>query len=403
MRDVQEMNRLLVNAESAVHRATDAMVESYGFDIEMVEDLMPYIPDINAATRESLNREFQTRADFDRMKRYLSRIDRESKAKPRRGTAQFTEEGGNLTAFHMSPTGDLEESAFMRSEQRLQQRNRNRRSIAELERKGVSMEQVPVLDLDADGNYKPRRDEWGHVVKVWQPSTPKNQQMYQDIVDRQSELAIVTPDSAVGGMVEVFGDVVPVTQRTRHRMNPRTMAESNLVDERTALRTEGYFYNYQAIVETTLPDEIAGELARYVNGVLELPPAQQAEVYDLISSYGEDAATIEYLYLDRAGTVPAKVQRILTFWRDRIAPLIDVDVPEDAPELGELTNMLESAGYAPNSGQNIMGEYARRRAEGTAVSATFDSIRASLGIVNVQQLSIDGGKRKRKRKGKGKR
>ena len=400
MRDVQEFNRLMDDAENAVRKATDSMVEDYGFDQETVESLMPYIPQVSAATTDMLHDEFQTRADFERTKRYLGRIIRASGERPRRGAAQFTEDGGNLTTFHLDDDGNIVESAFMRSEQRLQQANRNRRSIAELERKGVSMEQVPVMDLDEDGNYKPRRDEGGHIVKVWQPSTPKNQQMYQDIVDRQSELAVITPDKAVGGTVEVFGDMVPVTQRTLHRMTPKAMAESNLVDERTVMRTENYFYNYQAIVETTLPDEIAGELGRYINGVLDLPPAEQAAIYDLINDYGEDAASIEYLYLDQSGVVPVKVQRIMTFWRTQIAPKIDVDVPEDAPELGALTEMLESAGYTPSSGQNIMGEYAKRRAEGTAAVATFDTIRSSLGLVQ-QSVRVKRDESKpKKRKGK---
>ena len=402
-KDLQDMKQALSDAELAVGVATESMVEDYAFDRDVVEGLMPHVPDIDVSSVDSLHDEFQTRADFDRMKRYLGRISRASEEKPRRGAVQFTEDGGNLTTFHMDEDGNITESAFMRSEQRLQQANRNRRSIAELERKGVSMEQVPVMDLDEDGNYKPRRDEWGHVVKVWQPSTPKNQQMYQDIVDRQSELAVITPDKAVGGTVEVFGDMVPVTQRTLHRMTPKAMAESNLVDERTALRTENYFYNYQAIVETTLPDEIAGEFARYVNAVLKLPPAEQAAIYELISEYGEDAASIEYLYLDQSGIVPVKIQRIMSFWRTRIAPKVGVEVPDDAPELGELTEMLESAGYAPNSGQNIMGEYAKRRAAGMASIASFDSIRASLGIVSVPIPKDTGRDNKPLPKGRSKR
>ena len=173
LNDLQEFNRLLSDAENAVRTARESLTEDVGFTDEMVDELLPEIGTFQAAYKEQLNREFATRADFNRYKRYLGRIARAGEAKPRRGTLSIAPDNpNNLTSFYIDENGSLVESAFMRSEQKLQVVNRNRAAREGLKSRGVDMVKKEVLEIDSEtGNYVPVRDEWGHIVSTWLPAT----------------------------------------------------------------------------------------------------------------------------------------------------------------------------------------------------------------------------------------
>lgn len=396
MKDVREFNRLLVGAEGAVNEARNEMMDSLGMAADIVDELLPTIPDFNSANASMLHDEFINRADFDRTKRYLGRIIRASEAKPRRGTVPIVPDVANqLTSFYIDDDGIPSESAFMRSEAKLFKTNQNRTSLRRLKERGVEMERKKVLEYDHEtGEYVEARDEWGKPVFTWQPATPANRDAYYDAIERDSSLMIEQPDEATGGYVNIYGDIIPVTQARRHRISPKTIAESQMVDAQTDSRTSLYFNNYQAIVDTTLPEGIANEFDGYIDRINELSPVERAKVYDYIDTNGEDAATIEYLYLDSGSSLPAKVQRILTFWREKIAPMIDMDTPEDDTSVDGIASMMEQSGYVYGSGQNIYGEYQARKQSGDALHATLESMR------NVQALERNTGKRKRKKRKK---
>lgn len=384
--DLQEFNRLLVDAETEVKKARTSLIEDVGFSEDMADSLLPEIRWFDSATTTQLHDEFATRADFDRYKRYLRRIVRAGKAKPRRGTTNITPDNpSNLTSFYIDEDGFLDESAFMRSEQKLQIANRNRAARETLKSKGVDMVRKDVVNLNQEtGNYEPVRDEWGHIVTTWVPATPNNQDRYLDEIERDASLSIVQPDEAVGGYVDMYGDIVPVTQIKKHRMSVHALAESQEVDARTAARTDLYFSNYEAIVETTLPDAISDELSGYIEKVQELPPAEKASIYEYINENGEDAGSIEFLYLDTSGQLPQKIQKIVSFWRREIAPKLDVDIPKGEPQIATIHEQLEDSGYIVNSGQSIYGEYQRRREKGTATHATLESMSKVFGTVKAK-------------------
>lgn len=384
----------MVEAEGYVNEARNELVDTVGMDYETADDLLPSIPDVNAATTTSLHDSFVNRNDFDRTKRYLGRIIRAGEAKPRRGTIPIVPDVANqLTSFYVEDGMPLE-SAFMRSETKLMKTNLNRTSLRRLKERGIQMERKKVLDYDHElGEYVEVRDEWGKPVYTWQPATPANRDAYYDAIERDITLMVEIPSEATGGYVDMYGDLVPVTQARSHRISPKTIAESQMIDAKTDNRTSLYFNNYQAIVDTTLPESIASEFDQYIDKINELSPVERARVYDYIDTNGEDAATIEYLYLDTGSSLPSKVQRILDFWRDEIAPMIGERPPEERADVDGIASMMEESGYVYGSGQNIYGEYQARKQSGDALHATLESLRAA------QRLETNTG-RKKKRRGK---
>lgn len=388
-KDVKEFNDLLDEANTAITESIENMEKAFAANNlrqsqSFYDSVMPEIRTFRASTPEELHGEFLTRDDFNRYKRYLQRIVRASKAKPRKGTQSLTseEDANQLTSFYLDENGFVEETAFMRSEQRLNISNRNKTAVETLKQRGIDMVQKNVVMKNPEtGEFEPVTDEWRHPVRVWVPSSPNNQEEYLAEIEKDPSLAIIKPDEAVGGVIDWFGDLVPVTQEKKHRMSPKALAEAQEVDARTANRTDLYFSNYEAIVATTLPDEIADELSDYIDAVQDLPPAEKAAIYEEINANGDDAGSIEYLYLDTSGTMVQKINNIVTFWRTRIAPKLDVEVPQGLPKQSWVKQQLRDSGYILNSGQSVYGEYQKRRAEGTAYYATLESMSNIFGTV----------------------
>lgn len=406
-KDVKEFNDLLLDANTAISEAIESMEKSFAENNltqtqSFYDSAMPEVRDFHVSTPEQLHDEFLTRDDFNRYKRYLGRIVRASKAKPRKGTQSLTseEDANQLTSFYLDENGFVEESAFMRSEQRLNISNRNRAAVETLQQRGIDMVQKNVVMKNPEtGEFEPVTDEWRHPVRVWVPSTPNNQEEYLAEIEKDPSLAIIKPDEAVGGVIDWFGDLVPVTQEKKHRMSPKALAEAQEVDARTANRTDLYFSNYEAIVITTLPTALADEISDYIDAVQELPPPQKQAVYEALNE-SDDAGSIEYLYLDKSGTMIQKVNNILTFWRREIPKWkkekgieLNVEVPKGNPKQSFVKQQLRDSGYTLNSGQNVYDEYQIRREEGTAMYATLESMSGLFGIVNAPQ-------KKRRKRGK---
>ena len=382
-KDVEEFNKALADAQYAIDTSANVL-SVIGFQSETIESVLPVVRTSGVDTPEELHDEFLTRDDFNRYKRYLGRISRAFKSDVRKGTVPIVKESttNQLLSFYVDENGAPEESAFMRSEQRLNISNRNRDAVKILQSRGIEMAQKNVVVKNAEtGEFETVTDEWRHPIKVWVPASPNNETQYLEEIEKDPSLAIITPDEAVGGVIDWFGDMVPVTQEKKHRVSPKALAQSHEVDARTANRTDLYFSNYEAIVSTTLPDEIADELSDYITAVQDLPPAEKAAIYEEINAHGDDAGSIEYLYLDTSGTMVQKINNILTFWRRRIAPKLDVEVPDGLPKQSWVKQQLRNSGYIINSGQSIYGEYQKRRAEGTAYYATLESMSNIFGVV----------------------
>lgn len=386
-RDLREINELMRDASRAVGEAYDELTETVGLDPSVAYELLPDVPLVANASVELLQHEFATRSDFDSMKSYLRRIVRASRAKPRRGTVNITPDlPNNLTSFYIDDEGSITESAFMRSEQRLIDRRHNEDAMRRLRSRGITFELKPVYESDAIGE-SPVRDEWGHPVRVYVPTTPNMRRDYQEAIQENQSLAIIQPEDASDAYVDMWGDAVSVGRIATHRMSPKRMAESQLTDEMADLTTRAYFHNYRDIVDTTMPDAIANEIGGYIDAIDQMGPTERAAIYDYIDASEDDAGTIEYLYLDASQPLPKKVQYIVSFWRTQIAPKLGVEVAPDAVSLDavQLEQTMEESGYATGGAQSVYGEYRRRKNEGTATSTTFDNLRAAMGIRRGQQ------------------
>lgn len=386
-KDVEEFNKALEEAQQAIDASANVL-SVIGFQRGTIASVLPVVRTSGVDSPEELHDEFLTRDDFNRYKRYLGRISRAYEADVRKGTVPIVKESttNQLLSFYVDENGVPEESAFMRSEQRLNITNRNKEAVKVLESRGIEMTQKEVLVKNKEtGELEPLTDEWRHRVKMWVPATPANEERYLEEIEKDASLAIIKPDAVANEELEIgidwFGDLVPVKQEKKHRMSPKALAEAQEVDARTANRTDLYFSNYEAIVATTLPDEIADELSDYIDAVQDLPPAEKAAIYEEINANGDDAGSIEYLYLDTSGTMVQKVNNIVTFWRTRIAPKLDVEVPQGLPKQSWVRQQLRDSGYILNSGQSVYGEYQKRRAEGTAYYATLESMSNIFGAV----------------------
>lgn len=376
--DVVEVNHLQEDAEEARYEAYRALTEDVGFDATIADSLLPEMPRVELVNVNSLRESFMTRADFNSYKSYLRRLIKASETKPRRGTLNIAPDyPNNLVSFYLDEDGQLSESAFMRSERRRIDQRMNREAKRRLGAMGIEFERKEVFGE----NDVPLTDEWGHRITIDVPRTPNMRRMYLEAIQEHQNLAIIQPDDAEGGRIDLWGDMVEVGKVGTHRMSPSAMAKAQLYDEQSYLATLNYFGNYQAIVTDTLPDSIAQEISGYIDRIADMSPAEQAAMYEFVADGPDDAGTIEYLYLDRSTTLPAKVQRIVTFWRDKVAPRLGIDVSkksvislEDVPEEVE----REFAGGP----QAIYDEYQRRKMAGEQHTVTFDMLSRLIGVLN---------------------
>ena len=143
------------------------------------------------------------------------------------------------------------------------------------------------------------------------------------------------------------------------------------------VRTSAYFANYGAIADTVLPNAISDEINAYVGAIMELTPQRRREVYEMIEDSPDDAGTIEYMYLDRSGTLSSKMQTILGYWRSKVAPMIDMKGVYKS-ELSSLTDVLESSGFKAGSAQNVYDEYQKRKRARESISLSFADVREIL-------------------------
>ena len=360
-----------------------ASMTAQGVPEFVVDEVVPELPDVGNISEmgvEELGLQFLTRSDYNRVMRYMERLQRESKKDVVTDESKnVTQLGhyGNLTAVK----GDLNvdyEGVQLRYERRLLERGRLNESLRRLESMGISMRKSPIEKVDPEtGEVSTAYSESRHPLYTYVPSTLEDLQRYREAIQRNETLAIIPPDELPeNAIVEQLGSSVPLRARQR-RMRPTQVSERIGVDTMTDVRTSAYFANYGAIADTVLPNAISDEINAYVGAIMDLPPQRRMEIYEMIEDSPDDAGTIEYMYLDRSGTLSSKVQTILGYWRSNVAPKIGMGGVYDS-EIGSFTDVLENAGFNAGSGQNVYDEYQMRKRDGESVSISFADVREML-------------------------
>ena len=378
--DVAKYRLLLSESQDIIKGAFSSVMAEYGVNI--ASSVVPFIRDVepNEIDTDWLSDKFVTRDDFNRDLRYMERIKRESK-RTFKGTVQMGTYG-NLTAVQVDQNGDIE-GAFVQQERRQLEQRMQRERLRQLEDRGIKMERVPIMVYDEEsGTYKHAYSRSRHKLYTYVPATPSNHEMYVETINREPMLAIKQPEETPleNAYVRVFttDEYKPVPKAYEPTYTPEEVATRvTQIDAYSDLRTRNYFMNYEAIVDATLPDVFSKELGGYIEKINDLTPAHRRAIYDVIASDIEDVGTLEYLYLDMSLPMNAKVQRIMNYWRNEIAPLIGADVPDNAPDisLSTISSKFEDEGIVPGAGQQIYDEYQIRKKAGTAFSVGFEDIR----------------------------
>ena len=359
-KDVQEINALLGRAETLVNKAFTSLTEDAGLPQDIASGLLPELEWYDSATVDSLHDSFSTRADFEREKSRLKRIIAAGEGKPRKNVVSIAPDNANqLTSFYIDDNGEIVGSQWERKELNLITRMENQRRVKRLEEQGVRMQRLELFDAEG----KPMYDMDRHRMTVLVPETPSQMDKYRDIISSHPDRAVMNVNVPDNAMISLWGDNVPIKSLSRHKMTPKAMARSVEVDRRAAESLGAYFDNYRTIIDTTMPTRISDELDNYLDRIGELPPQEQAKIYDRISEYGNEVGTIEYLYYDSALGLPAKMLTIINFWRSEIAPELGVKEWKNQPkaEAPMIDEALEEFGYSDGGFYPIFAEFNRRR------------------------------------------
>lgn len=377
--DVELLRSTYNRTKRLLEDAKESMI-AQGVPEFVANEVVPELPEIgnvSEMTVAELRATFVSRSDFDRTIRYMGRLQREGRkdvqTDPSKGVTQLGYYG-NLTAVKGDLTEDFE-GVQLRYERKLLERNRMAETLRRLESMGIQMEKVPIEKRNTEtGEVTTAYSESRHPLYTYVPSNIESLYAYREAIARNETLAILppedTPDNAV---VTELGSTRDVRQKPR-KMSPTQVASNINVDTISDMRTSAYFENYSAVAFTTLPDEIASEIISYTDRIMQLTPQKRKEVYEMIADSPDDAGTIEYMYLDRSGTLSSKMKTILGFWRSKVAPMIDMEAKSET-DMGYIEEVLEREGYNSTNAKNIYDEYQRRKRSGDALSMTFEDIR----------------------------
>lgn len=377
--DVEKMRSTYVRTRRLLEDARESMI-AQGVPDFVADEVVPELPvmgDVSEMSVAELQTRFVSRADFDRTIRYMERLQREGRKDVQSDSSKgVTQLGyyGNLTAVKGDLAEDFE-GVQLRYERKLIERNRMAESLRRLESMGIHIEKVPIEKRNPEtGELTQAYSESRHPLYTYVPSNMESLYAYREAIARNESLAILAPeDVPENAVVMELGSHRDVRRKPR-RMKPSQVVANIGADTISDRRTSAYFENYSAVANTVLPDEIAGEIASYTDRIRELSPQKRKEVYEMIADSPDDAGTIEYMYLDRSGTLSSKMKTILGFWRTKVAPMIDMKAKSEN-DMGYIEEVLEREGYNSTNAKNIYDEYQRRKKSGDALSVTFEDLK----------------------------
>ena len=379
-KDVLRIIRAATQAQNAVELAFDAIRAEYpSWNYDTVAELLPYVDTSDIYSVDDLSVKFMSRNDFNRQVKYYERITKAGESKPRRTTIPITQMAqSNLTSFYFDESGNIDESAFIRTESRNLQARARQRAVRRLRDRGIELEKVEVWD--SEGNQV--KNEWGKPVYMYVPATGQNLARFREEIQRDPTLNPRPPREALGGKVQILGDLVDVSLVTRYKLSPQQISKGILSDVESTLRVQNYFANYSDIVNSVLPDSIAEELTGYIEAIFRQSPEKQAQIYEIILSDPEsDAGTIEYLYLDKSGKVETRLKNIVNYWRTKIAPELGIEPPEGEIDLSELD--------MPSTGAYSLKELYHQKSKGEQLRTTIEDLREMRKQFTVPMLDPD--------------
>lgn len=378
--DVDRFKHLYLRTKTLLEDAAESM-ESSGYG-DFINKVLPILVPMDSFTTGELKSQFITRKDFNAQIRYMESIQKAAREEPYKGTAELGYYG-NLTAVRYDKDGTNIEGAFLSHARKVQVANERRATLKRIKEAGVEVEKVHVSIVDEDtGEIRPMYDEHRHKVYTYVPKTPENARKLDELTFRSPDYDIPQPDIPEEGVIFHLGDFVPVRKRRASKSTPEQVLRGTRRDTMDDYRLMNYFNNYESIVSVTMPDSVKREIGCYINAIMDASPAKRNEIYRFIADNGDDAATLEYLYVDMASPLPQKVQRIMDFWRNEVVPKIgDRELERYARDkkkvsLDTYVGELEEMGYKP--GMSVLDEYRRRKEEGQTISVDFDTIRRAL-------------------------
>lgn len=379
--DVDRFSELYIDTYALLEDARESIERNTGVPEWFAKDVVPALPEMEVEnmTVEDLRVEFATRDDYNRMLRYMERLQRESKKEVHTNDSKNVKqmgEYGTLTAIKGDTTEGFE-GLQVRRERGYIEQARQRESLRRLESQGVTMERVPIMKVDPEtGEATQAYSSSRHPLYTYVPSTMEDLQRYRELINRNESLAILPPDAdelPEIAQVEQLGSYRPVRSRSR-RMTGRDVAARVTSDTVADMRTTTYFENYALIAEAVLPDTIAGEIRAYVDKIESMSPSRRKQVYEMIADTPDDAGSLDYLYHDMSASISTQVTNILKFWREKVAPEIGMKAPSET-EVSSISVELEREGYMPDSGQALYDEYQRRKSKGKVSTFTFEDMR----------------------------
>lgn len=357
-----------------------------------IDDVIPYVPNVGTtktlvdqtiATGEIVEQYrtlyghsdsmFKTRADYERTRRYVNRINRAAESEWS-SEETYALGGINSQLTAVREAGGTIQSEFMRRESSLATRNANKKVIESLKEQGINMVKVPVMKRDSDtGEFTYVYDESRHKVYQYLPETPEQERRYFYTVQRNPSMQVSQPYVPDDGYIFKWGDAVQVEQRKQKKKSPKAIVDSLLEDEYEADRAQLYLENYRNMIDDVLPSSVADMFDEVFDAILELSPSEQVDIVDNIIN-GDDIADLEYFYREAGTAVAPKLYEIAQGIKESIEDVIDTD---DFEVFGmEVDDFLEGLEESPLSqGQNIYATYQQRKSEGSVTTSTLNSVR----------------------------
>lgn len=355
-----------------------------------IDDILPVIPELNTVQEVargvseyrklygSSDSMFKTRADYERTRRYINRINKAAETEWTGDKDNFYLYDIHSTLTALKRDDDSAVTEFMRRENNLAARNENRKIIESLKEQGINMVKKPVMKVDFEtGEFTYVYDESRHKVYQYVPETPEQERKYFYTVQRVPSLNMNQPAVPDDGYIIKWGDAVPVQKKSARIKHPKKIAETLFEDEYEADRARLYIENYKNMVDDVLPSDVAEMFDEVFDDILDLSPLDQINVVGNII-HGDEIADLEYWYREMGSAVAPKLHEIAKGLKESIEEVLDADDYEVFDK--DVEDFEDAMGDSPLAqGQNVLATYQQKKAEGKVTTSTLDSVRKRRG------------------------